>query len=182
MSVKLMFLPLFQFFNNLFEMFSRPSAKEQTKNRLSHITPVLSKHQRKTNNNQQYIDCQQMFNTFIVNKNGKMINIRDILAGNLKENRRKCGITQSKLAEKAEVSTQYIAMIELSRQYPTPEVLERLASALGIEAYQLFAVPPSPESSMERLHKDIIKEIRQVIVEVLENALADKHKDTEIAE
>ena len=29
---------------------------------------------------------------------------------------------------------------------------------------------------MERLHKDIIKEIRQVIIEVLENALADKHK------
>ena len=108
-----------------------------------------------------------------------MTNIRDILACNLKENRRKCGITQSKLAEKAEVSTQYIAMIELSRQYPTPEVLERIAAALNIEAYQLFSVPPSPESSMERLHKDIIKEIREVIVEVLENALANKHKISE---
>jgi transcriptional regulator with XRE-family HTH domain len=111
-----------------------------------------------------------------------MISIRNILASNLKENRRKWGITQSKLAERAEVSTQYIAMIELSRQYPTPEVLERIASALGIEAYQLFSVPPSPESSMERLHKDIIKEIREVIVEVLENALANKHRDTETAE
>jgi transcriptional regulator with XRE-family HTH domain len=104
-------------------------------------------------------------------KTGKMTNIRDILANNLKENRRKCGITQSKLAEKAEVSTQYIAMIELSRQFPTPEVLDRIAAAFGIEAYKLFAVPPSPESSMERLHKDIIREIREVIVEVLEKAL-----------
>jgi len=108
-----------------------------------------------------------------------MTNIRDILSSNLKEYRKKCGITQSKLAEKAGVSTQYIAMIELSRQYPTPEVLERIAAAMDIEAYQLFAVPPSPESSMERLHKDIIREIREVIVEVLENALADKHKDFE---
>jgi len=66
-------------------------------------------------------------------------------------------------------------MIELSRQFPTPEVLERIASAFGIEAYELFAVPPTPESSMERLHKDIIHEIREVIVEVLEKALADKH-------
>jgi len=107
-----------------------------------------------------------------------MTNIRDILSSNLKEYRKKCGITQSKLAEKAGVSTQYIAMIELSRQYPTPEVLERIAAAMDIEAYQLFAVPPSPESSMERLHKDIIREIREVIVEVLENALADKHKDS----
>ncbi|MDR3020481.1 MAG: helix-turn-helix transcriptional regulator [Treponema sp.] len=105
-----------------------------------------------------------------------MISIRNILANNLKENRRKFGISQSKLAEKAGISTQYIAMIELSRQFPTPEVLEQIASALGIEAYELFSVPPSPESSMERLHKDIIKEIREVIVEVLENALSDKHK------
>jgi transcriptional regulator with XRE-family HTH domain len=105
-----------------------------------------------------------------------MVNIRDILASNIKENRRKSGITQSKLAEKAEVSTQYIAMIELSRQYPKPEVLEKIAAALGIEAYELFAVRPTPESSMERLHKDIIREIREVIVEVLEKALADKHR------
>jgi len=104
-----------------------------------------------------------------------MANLREILANNLKENRRKCGVSQSKLAEKAGISTQYIAMIELARQFPTPEVLERLAVALDIEAYQLFAVPPSPESSMERLHKDIIKEIREVIVEVLENALTSKH-------
>jgi len=66
-------------------------------------------------------------------------------------------------------------MIELSRQFPTPDVLEQIASALEIEAYELFSVPPSPESSMERLHKDIIKEIREVIVEVLEKALANKH-------
>ena len=45
------------------------------------------------------------------------------------------------------------------------------------EAYQLFAVPPSPESSLERLHKDIIREIREVIVEVVEKSLSDnKHK------
>jgi len=105
-----------------------------------------------------------------------MTSLRDILANNLRQNRRKCGITQSKLAEKAGVSTQYIAMIELSRQFPTPEVLERIAGALEIEPHELFAVPPSPESSLERLHKDIIREVREVIVEVLGNALADKHK------
>nr|AGS52841.1 hypothetical protein [uncultured bacterium contig00011] len=57
------------------------------------------------------------------------------------------------------------------------KVLERIAVALGIEVYELFAVKSSPESSMERLHKDIIKEIRQVIVEELEKALADKHQN-----
>jgi len=117
------------------------------------------------------------YDRFSGNQTVKMANLRDILANNLKKNRRKCGFSQAKLAEKAGISTQYIAMIELSRQFPTPDVLEQIASALGIEAYELFSVPPSPESSMERLHKDIIKEIREVIVEVLEKALANKHNE-----
>jgi len=107
-----------------------------------------------------------------------MTNLRDILADNLKKNRKKCGVSQAKLAEKAGISTQFIAMIELSRQFPTPEVLERIAAALSIEAYELFAVQPTTESSIERLHKDIVKEIREVIVEVLEKALSDKHKNS----
>ena len=56
------------------------------------------------------------------------------------------------------------------------DVLEKLAEALSIETHELFFVTQTPENAMERLHKDIIKEIRQVIVEVLETALADKHK------
>jgi transcriptional regulator with XRE-family HTH domain len=101
-----------------------------------------------------------------------MANLRNILAKNLKEHRRRCGISQAKLAEKAEISTQYIAMVELSRQFPSPEVLDRIASALGIESHEFFAVPPSPEDAMERLHKDIIREISEVIVEVLEKNLS----------
>jgi len=97
-------------------------------------------------------------------------NIREILTSNLKAYRRKNKLSQSKLAEKAGISTQYIAMIELSRQFPTPEVLERIACALEIESHELFAVSQSPENAMERLHKDIIKEIRQVITEELEKA------------
>lgn len=98
------------------------------------------------------------------------------MATNLKEYRRKCGVSQAKLAEKAGISTQYIAMIELSRQFPTPEVLDRIACALGIEAYQLFVVPPSPEEAMERLHRDIISDIRQVFGELIEKALEEKDK------
>ena len=104
----------------------------------------------------------------------RMTNLREILANNIKGNRKKSGFSQEKLAEKAEVSTQYIAMIELKRQFPTPEVLERIAAALGIEAYELFAVPLSPESAMERLHRDIVHEIREVTAEMLEKVIEKK--------
>jgi transcriptional regulator with XRE-family HTH domain len=51
-----------------------------------------------------------------------MTSVREILSYNLKENRKKCGLSQAKLAEKANITTQYIAMIEVSRKFFTPEI------------------------------------------------------------
>ncbi|MDR1867062.1 MAG: helix-turn-helix domain-containing protein [Treponema sp.] len=65
--------------------------------------------------------------------------MREILARNFKINRQKLGLTQEQLAEKADVSTHYIAMIETCNKYPKPEMLERLAKALAVEPHQLFS-------------------------------------------
>jgi transcriptional regulator with XRE-family HTH domain len=107
-----------------------------------------------------------------------MTSIRDILANNLKDYRRKLGISQAKLAEKAEISTQYIAMIELSRQFPSPEVLDRIATALGIETYQLFAVLPPPETAMERLHDTLAGNLERIVAEAVKKAIAETSKNT----
>ena len=105
-----------------------------------------------------------------------MTGIRDILAFNLKENRKKCGFSQAKLAEKANITTQYIAMIEVSRKFPTPEMLDRIAQALGIKTYELFIVKPSPEDAMERLHNTLVGNIERVVIEAVDKAITDKHK------
>ena len=101
----------------------------------------------------------------------KMASLRDILAYNLKENRKKCGFSQAKLAEKANITTQYVAMIEVSRKFPTPEMLDRLANALDIQTYQLFLVKPSPEDAMERLHDTLVGNIERVVGEAVEKAI-----------
>jgi transcriptional regulator with XRE-family HTH domain len=103
-------------------------------------------------------------------------NIRDILAINIKENRRKCGFSQEKLAEKAGISTPFLAMIEVSRKFPTPDVLDRLAGALNIKTYQLFAVPPSPGEIMEQLQQSIVQNIDRVVAEAVERAISKKLK------
>ena len=103
-----------------------------------------------------------------------MASLRDILANNLKENRKKCGLSQAKLSEKANISTQYIAMIEVSRKFPTPEVLERIAGALEIEAHELFLVKSSPENAMEKLHDTLVGNIERLIGEAVEKAMTDK--------
>jgi len=105
-----------------------------------------------------------------------MANLRDILANNLKEKRKQHGLSQAKLSEKTDISTQYIAMIEISRKFPSPEVLERIAKALEIEAYELFLVKPSPESAMERLHDTLVGNIERIIGEAVGKAVTDKCK------
>ena len=94
-----------------------------------------------------------------------MVNVRQIFAKNLKENRRKCGFSQEMLAEKAGVSTHYISMIELARNFPKSEVIERLAGALSIEVHELFIVTHSPADELEKLHQSIITVIKQTVSE-----------------
>jgi len=92
-----------------------------------------------------------------------MAQIRDVLAFNIKKYRKKLGLTQPQLAEKANVSTHYIAMIETCNKYPKPEMLERLADALEIEPNQLFASADTYDEALERLHQTIITDMRQAI-------------------
>ena len=103
-------------------------------------------------------------------------NIRDILAKNIKANRRRIGFSQEKLAEKAGISTPYVAMIEVSRKFPAPDVLDRIAEALNIKTWQLFSVPPSPEEAMEQLRMSIVKDIDQVIADAVKKAILDSYE------
>jgi len=93
----------------------------------------------------------------------EMTNIREVLANNIKSYRRKCGFSQDKLAELAGISSQYLATVETCRKFPTPEVLDLLAGALGIETHELFTSAPSPQSELEKLRMGIIGEVVQAI-------------------
>jgi transcriptional regulator with XRE-family HTH domain len=92
-----------------------------------------------------------------------MVNIREVLANNIKEYRRKNGFSQDKLAESSGISSQYLATVETCRKFPTPEVLERLAEALGIETHELFTLAPTPQNELEKLRQNIIEEVVRAI-------------------
>ena len=94
-----------------------------------------------------------------------MANIREVLASNIKEYRRKHGFSQDRLAELAGISSQYLATVETCRKFPTPEVLERLAEALGIETHELFTFASTPQKELEKLRQDIIGEVVKTIKE-----------------
>jgi len=102
-----------------------------------------------------------------------MANIREVLANNIKEYRRKCGFSQDKLAELASISSQYLATIETCRKFPTPEVLDSLAEALGIETHELFTIAPTPQNELEKLRQDIIEEV----IKTIKQSFAEESKN-----
>ena len=120
------------------------------------------------------------YHCLIGNLGVKMTNIRRLLAYNIREGRRRLSLSQAKLAEKSDISTQYLAMIEIERKFPSPEVLEKLAFALGMDTPELFSMPPSLELSAKRLQNEILIDIEKSLGETL--ALAAKKAVTGIVD
>ena len=101
----------------------------------------------------------------------KAVHTKEIFAKNLRENRRKCGFSQEKLAEKAGISTQYLAMMEIARKFPTSEVLEHIAMAMNIKVYELFLIEYSPREELELLRRDIVNEMKQTFSDIIKQTL-----------
>ena len=57
---------------------------------------------------------------------------------NLKDLRKMRKISQAKLAELCGSTQAYIAEIEVGKKFPSPDMIERIASAFNIESYCLF--------------------------------------------
>lgn len=95
--------------------------------------------------------------------------LKSVLSVNMKEYR-KNKFTQESLAEKVHVSAQNINDIEGKRRFPRPDTLVKIASALGVEVYQLF-IPqnqepviieetPENERILSKMTDEIVEEIR----------------------
>jgi transcriptional regulator with XRE-family HTH domain len=71
-----------------------------------------------------------------------MTSLRTILAANIKAYRTEMRLSQLKLAHLVDTAPNYIAMIEAEKRFPTDTMLERIASALKREPFELFSIAP----------------------------------------
>jgi len=69
-----------------------------------------------------------------------MTDLRKVLASNLKHYRKLLGISQAKLAEKANISDKYIALIETGKRFPSINMLERIVKVLQRDTLELFSI------------------------------------------
>jgi len=93
----------------------------------------------------------------------KKTDIKEIFAANLKEYRRKKGLTQEKLAEIADISLRYIAMLELGKSFPSGEMLEKIAIALDIQAFELFYPLATIDGALFHLEQSILTKIEKTV-------------------
>ena len=104
--------------------------------------------------------------------------LREILSFNIKKERKKLGLTQEKLAEAADLSSQTINDIEGCRMWVSDKTMLKLAKALHIEAYLLLAPAKTNKTqTMEdisqgkllfELEDRIIRNIRQQFVDAIQ--------------
>lgn len=80
--------------------------------------------------------------------------LRGILSSNIKRCRTQNNMSQMALAEKLDISTNFLSDIERCKAWVSPLTLVKIASTLNIEPYQLFKADAffSPEE------KDMLKE------------------------
>ncbi len=64
---------------------------------------------------------------------------KELLGRRIKELRRKRGLTQERLAERANLDVKYVGNIERGKENPTVATLERLAGALSVKMDQLLS-------------------------------------------
>ena len=100
-----------------------------------------------------------------------MTDLRQLLAFNVKQNRRKMGISQAHLAKKADASTQYIAMIELGRKFPSVKMMERLAIALELDSLELFSPPPLSTGMLQKLQEAALADMEKAIAKSVGKAV-----------
>ena len=92
-----------------------------------------------------------------------MTDLRKVLAANLKIYRKNLGFSQAKLAEMAEITDNYIALIETGKRFPSVNMLERIAKVLGKDTLELFSIKSIKLSKNEVLKKNILSDIEHIL-------------------
>jgi transcriptional regulator with XRE-family HTH domain len=77
------------------------------------------------------------------------MDIREVLARNLRKYRRDKGFSQEELAHRAEIDRTYISSLERCVYAASIDVVDRLARVLGIDAADLLRRPTRPREAQK---------------------------------
>ncbi|GHU92744.1 hypothetical protein FACS189479_02570 [Spirochaetia bacterium] len=101
--------------------------------------------------------------------------IKTTLGKNIKVLRTRRGLSQADLAEKADMSVTFLSTIERGIRFLQPDMMAKIANALGVEVSQLFVANlESGEGSelLNHLTEDISKNVNLAMADVFKRYLS----------
>ena len=102
-----------------------------------------------------------------------MNSIRDTFVNNLKYYRNQKGISQEKLSYAVEKSIAYINQIENRDSWPQPEMVDKIAVALGIPSSALFEERGCPENKKAQFEDKFGKSLEEELLSRIEKDVKD---------
>jgi transcriptional regulator with XRE-family HTH domain len=69
-------------------------------------------------------------------------------------------------------------MIETKNKFPSPEMLERIAAALGIDTVELFSKEIDLPGTMKTYRKAALQDIKVLLGQIIDGKLKDLDKES----
>ena len=102
--------------------------------------------------------------------------LRNLFSVNIKQFRSRKGWSQARLAEKMNISTNYLSDIETGRGWVSPFSLVKLADALEIEVFELFKPQETPSTDMVNLLNKCLDDFSTSLKVSFDKSIADSKK------
>ena len=92
---------------------------------------------------------------------------------NIRALRKKAGLSQEKLADKADISRQMMNDIEGRRRWLTKKTLVKLANALEVDVHELFIPSAQENEKTKGIYDTITQEVVFQVKEAVDKALKE---------
>jgi transcriptional regulator with XRE-family HTH domain len=81
----------------------------------------------------------------------------------MKVYRNQLGLSQSRLADRMNTASNYIALIETGKKFPSTAMLERIADALNVDTPELFSVKLAHIETKQHVLGEILADIEKIL-------------------
>jgi transcriptional regulator with XRE-family HTH domain len=92
---------------------------------------------------------------------------------NIRALRKKAGLSQERLADKADISRQMMNDIEGRRRWLTKKTLVKLANALEVDVHELFIPSAKENEKTQGIYDTITHEVVSQVKEAVDKALKE---------
>jgi transcriptional regulator with XRE-family HTH domain len=96
--------------------------------------------------------------------------LRSVLSRNIKRYRHSRSLSQADLAEKLDISVNFLCNIENGNRWISPQTLVKFATALNIEPYELFkpaeALPPDMPIILNKCIDEAVVAVTQTLNQI----------------